>query len=153
VQKRNIELAYINIDQALQAFSQPQAPVGTAGDLPGLVGPTAGRPAVGDPAALTQQLVTTQQFLVTAQNNLYNVWLGYLTNRMFIFRDMGVMPLDSRGVWIDGSASCDCNAASPASGNQPAPAGRERPGPTGPEQLPSPKPIAAAGGPALDASR
>jgi hypothetical protein len=139
IQKRNIELAYVNVDQALQAFSQPQAPPGTSGELPGLVGPTAGRPVAGDPAALTQQLLNTQSSLLNAQNNLYSSWIGYLTGRMFLFRDLGAMPLDSRGVWIDASASCDCNAPASTPASQPD-AGR---GTGGPERLPEPEPTPA----------
>jgi hypothetical protein len=153
IQKRNIELAYVSVDQALQAFSQPQAPPGT-GVLAGLVGPTAQVPVVGDPAALTTQLQNTQNTLLQAQNNLYATWIGYLTGRMFLFRDLGVMPLDSRGVWIDASASCDCNATPPPPASQPGPGKPERPGP-GPEQLPppQPQPVPAAPGPAIGNGR
>src|SRR5262249_47431061 len=103
VQKRNIELAYLQVDQALQAFSQPQAPPPQVPslDIPGLIGPTAQRPQVGDPAALTQQLLNTQNFLLQAQNDLYTTWGGILTTRMNFYRDIGIMPLNSRGVWID----------------------------------------------------
>lgn len=137
VQKRNIELAYLNVDQALQAFSQPQAPPGA--DLPGLVGPTAPRPVAGDPAALTTQLLNTQNSLLTAQNDLYSTWINYLTSRMFLYRDMGVMPIDSRGVWNDASASCDCLTP----GNPPTTRSDDI------EQLPDPRPVPAAEGPPL----
>src|SRR5262249_4645060 len=81
VQKRQIELAYLQVDQALQAFSQPQQPAGP--DRPvGLVGAPVGGGATGDPAALTNQLLTTQNSLLSAQNDLYNTWIGYLTTRM-----------------------------------------------------------------------
>jgi hypothetical protein len=137
IQKRNIELAYRQVDQALQAFSQPQAPPGGAALLPGLVGPTAPAPVAGDPAALTTQLLNVQGNLLTAQNDLYNTWNAFLTGRMALYRDMGVMPLDSRGVWIDAHTNCDCNAA-PASPGSPGPAaGPSAPEP--PEQLPAPK--------------
>jgi hypothetical protein len=141
IQKRNIELAYRQVDQALQAFSQPQAPPGFAYPQT-LVGPTAGPPQAGDPAALTTQLLNVQGLLLQAQNDLYNTWTSFLTTRMALYRDMGLMPLDSRGVWIDANAICDCNAA-PAS---PSPAGPPagQPAPEQPEQLPSPKPLPAA---------
>ena len=35
--------------------------------------------------------------LVAAQNDLYAQWLGYLQNRISLYRDMGVMPIDSEG--------------------------------------------------------
>ncbi len=145
IQKRNIELAYRQVDQALQAFSQPQAPPGFQ-NLPGLIGPTAPPPQAGDPAALTTQLLNVQGSLLNAQNDLYNTWINILTGRMALYRDMGVMPLDSRGVWIDAHTSCDCNVGptSPAPGGQPAgqPAGQPRP--EGPEPLPAPRPLPAA---------
>ncbi|MGL4554061.1 MAG: TolC family protein, partial [Gemmataceae bacterium] len=105
VQKRNVELAYTQVDQALQAFSQPQAPAGPASP-PGSVGPPTASGGSGDPAALTQQLLSAQNSLLSAVNGLYNTWLNYLTTRMSLYRDLGVMPLDSRGVWNDDAAAC-----------------------------------------------
>jgi hypothetical protein len=138
IQRTNIELAYVQVDQALQQFAQPLAPTGS--DLPGFVGPTAPRPQAQDPAALTTQLLTAQNSLLSAQNSLYSTWIGYLTTRMNFYRDLGVMPLDSRGVWIDASASCDCNSPDQST-EQP---GRQRPAPDGerPERLPEPRPVA-----------
>lgn len=104
VQKRNMELAYLQVDQALQAFSQPVAPAGPAAI--GVGPPTAGG-SQGDPAALTQQLLNVQSSLVSAQTDLYGQWLGYLQNRIYLYRDLGIMPLDSRGVWIDDAANCN----------------------------------------------
>jgi hypothetical protein len=146
VQKRNIELAYIQVDQALQAFNQPLAPAGA--DPQGLVGPPAGRPQAGDPAALTTQLLSTQSSLFSAQNSLYSTWVNVLTSRMYFFRDLGLMPIDSRGVWIDDIANCECSSDSSNDGQQ-----RQRDGgsdgggavpPGKPEQLPAPRPLPAA---------
>jgi hypothetical protein len=151
VQKRQIELAYMQVDQALQAFNQPQAPPGQDNILPGLVGPVSRAPQPGDPAALTTQLLSTQGSLLTSQNDLYNTWIVYQIYRVDLYRDMGVMPLDNRGVWIDADAtanqSADNNAAS---GQQPANAPAQRPA-AGPEQLPQPQP--AAQGPPLEAPK
>jgi hypothetical protein len=137
VQKRQIELAYLQVDQALQAFSQPQAPPGPAA-VPNLVGPTAPPPQVGDPAALTNQLLTTQNSLLRAQNDLYSVWIGFLTTRMNFYRDMGIMPLDSRGVWIDDVARCGCTDA-PLAPNNPGPDAQPPAGLPGPRSLPPPE--------------
>jgi hypothetical protein len=151
IQRRNIELAYVQVDQALQQFAQPLAPVGA--DLPGFVGPTAQRPQAQDPAALTTQLLQAQNSLLSAQNSLYSTWIGYLTTRMNFYRDLGVLPLDSRGVWIDASAAaCDCSNSpdrQPADEQQP---GQQRP-PAGdggerPERLPEPAPVPPAARPA-----
>lgn len=133
VQKRNVDLAYLQVDQALEAFNQPQAPTGPAAP-PGLVGPPPATGGAGDPAALTQQLLQAQNSLLSAVNGLYNTWLNYLTTRMSLYRDLGIMPLDARGVWIDDTAAC-CPPASPAHPGQDDP----RPGDAGPD-LPVPRP-------------
>lgn len=147
IQKRQIELAYLQVDQALQAFSQPQAPPGPAA-VPNLVGPTAPPPQVGDPAALTTQLLNTQNSLLQAQNDLYSTWIGFLTTRMNYFRDLGIMPLDSRGVWIDDVARCGCTDASLAPDRNP---GAERSG--RPAELPAPRSLAAPEAAPLDPRR
>ncbi len=134
VQKRQIELAYIQVDQALQAFYQPQAPPGADSVLPGLIGPVSARPQTGDPAALTTQLLSTQTSLLGSQNDLYNTWVNFVISRTYIYRDMGVMPLDNRGVWIDADATPN-NASD---NNQPAGGQQQNPGTL--EQLPPPRP-------------
>jgi Outer membrane efflux protein len=133
VQKRSIELAYLQVDQALQAFSQPQPPTGPAPPV-GSVGPPTTGGGTGDPAALTQQLLTTQNSLLQAQNGLYNAWINYITTRMSLYRDLGLMPLDPRVVWIDDIATCHCPAA-------PVP---ERP--ARPDELPEPRALPAPEG-------
>lgn len=157
VQKRAIELAYQQVDQALQAFSQPQAPPASAIEPQGLVGPVAGRPQVGDPAALTQQLLNTQSSLLGAQNDLYNTWIGYLTNRMYFFRDLGTIRFDNRGVWIDDDSQCSCNSAdnndNPASAGSSQPAQQQQQPSSRPEQLPQPRPEPTAQSPALEPAR
>ncbi|NBO66246.1 MAG: hypothetical protein EBU88_15625 [Acidobacteria bacterium] len=39
--------------------------------------------------------------VLTAQNGLIQDWVVYETNRLNIFRDMGIMDIDARGVWTD----------------------------------------------------
>lgn len=150
VQKRQVELAYNQVDQALQAFSQPQQPVGPE-RVPGLVGPPVTGGGAGDPAALTQQLLSAQNSLLQAQNALYNNWVAYLINRMSLYREMGLMRLDPRGVWIDDVATCLCpQHAGPKSGQ---PSQDERPAKLPPpdelakprtDQLPAPRPVPPA---------
>src|SRR5262249_21581925 len=134
VQKRQVELAYQQVDQALQAFSQPQQPLGPAAP-PGSVGAPGGGGATGDPAALTQQLLQAQNALLHAQHGLYNTWTNSLTTRMNLYRAMGLMPLAPRGVWIDAPARC-CSARPPA-GRLPADetAPHAQPGPVVPASL------------------
>ncbi len=139
IQKRAIVLAYQQVDVALQAFSQPQAPAGPATPQ-GIVGPPSAGSAGGDPAALTQQLLSAQSRLLNAQIDLYNTWIGFLINRMDLFRDMGVMYLDKRGVWLDEADTCDCGPRIPDAGpnldQSPSGDGAGRPAA---EQLPEPR--------------
>ena len=157
VQKRQIELAYMQVDQALQAFSQPQAPPGADVILPGLVGPISRAPQQGDPAALTNQLLSTQSSLVASQNDLYNTWITYQINRTYLYRDMGVMPLDNRGVWIDADATANQSANDRSAPGQQQHQPGDRPGSSSPgnfpEQLPPPRPEPPAQGARLEAAR
>src|SRR5262249_40491902 len=127
VQKRAVELAYLQVDQSLQAFSQPQQPTGPQAPA-GSVGPPVSGAAGGgggaDPAGPSQQLLPAKNSLLRAQNDLYNTWIAYLTSRISIYRDMGLMQVDPRGVWIDDVATCHC---SPSCANPDRPTGNERP--------------------------
>jgi hypothetical protein len=122
IQQRQLELAYVTIDSSLESLQAPPRP-GTAG------------PADG-PAALTQQLLGAQRSLPTAQNQLLTVWINYLNTRLQLFRDLELMPLDQRGVWIDEIRACDCGLnleRPPEPGESPA-----RDGQRLPELLPPP---------------
>lgn len=101
VQKRQLELAYLTIDSSLESLEAPTAP-------PAPPGQTASRGADG-PAALTQQLLSAQRTLPTSQNALLTTWITYLDARLQLYRDLELMPLDARGVWIDEVRDCDCS--------------------------------------------
>jgi hypothetical protein len=134
IQQRQLELAYLTIDSSLESLLAPTRPaVGAAA----AAAAGAGGGADG-PAALTQQLLSAQRSLPAAQNALLTVWINYLDQRLQLYRDLELMPLDARGVWIDEIRPCDCSRdAEPASG-----AG----GPSaGPERLPQPKEYPADG--------
>lgn len=128
--RKNLDLAYFQVDLASEFIKAPPAPTG--GQPPtGTVGPpTAGRGAGGDPVALTQQYTNALGSLVRAKNTLYQVWIDYQANRLALFRDLELMPLDFRGVWIDDSANCLCGAPHDRPSGDGA--GGPRPG-TGPE--------------------
>jgi hypothetical protein len=147
VQKPSVELAYRVVDLALEAFTAPAQPTGPAPPT-GAVGPPTAGPGGGggggDPAALTQQLLMAQNSLLGVQNDLYNTWIGYLTTRMSLYRDLGIMPLDPRGVWIDDVARCCDTPAPDARLDRPdRPSGGEG---QRPQQLPDPRPIATTPG-------
>lgn len=46
-------------------------------------------------------LLNALRNVLNAQNSLVNDWVSYETNRLNIYRDMGIMELDSTGVWQD----------------------------------------------------
>jgi hypothetical protein len=140
IQKRALELAYVQVDQALEAFNQPAIPSGPA-PIQGFVGaPTT--TSQGDPAALTLQLLNAQGTLVRWQGDLYSQWISYLNSRNYLYRDMGMMPLDARGVWLDEIASCNCKP-NDGSGTSGGPPGGNTPGQQ-PERLPEPRQFPAA---------
>jgi hypothetical protein len=99
LQQRQLELAYLTIDSSLESLGAPTVP-GTKGN--------------DGPAALTQQLLSAQRSLPTAQNQLLTIWINYLDARLQLYRDLELLPLDARGVWIDEIRDCDCGVVTPA---------------------------------------
>jgi len=91
IQVELIALAYAQVENALDTFAQPPAPGATTGDA-------------AQAAALTNQVLQAQNGLNNAQSRLYSTWINYLTNRMQLYRDLELMPLDIRGVWLDEDA-------------------------------------------------
>lgn len=86
-QQRLIEIAYFQVDNALELIVQPPDPQAQAN--------------AGSAAALTQQLLQAQQSLITAQNQLYQIYVNYLVSRMTLYLDLEQMQIDERGVWSD----------------------------------------------------
>jgi hypothetical protein len=147
IQQRQIELAYFTVENSLDTFQQPPAPVPAGQRAPD----TQTRAA-----ALTTQLIQAQTALYNAQISMTTIWITYLNTRLQLYRDMELMPLDFRGVWIDDVATCECPR--PGDG-QPGAAGpgksageRDAPGGAAPEQLPEPRPVSRVEGPWLDTS-
>src|SRR5205085_2711767 len=87
IQQRQVELAYLTVENSLDTFQAPPA----AG---------AQQTTAGNAAALTTQLLNAQARLPTAQNSLLSVWINYLNTRLQLYRDLELMPIDNRGVWI-----------------------------------------------------
>jgi hypothetical protein len=114
IQQRVVALQYAQVDNAQAILLQPPIPGSTTD--------------AGSAAALTNQLLTAQSGLVTAQNTLYTYWVSYISARMALYLDLELMQLDDRGVWIDEQIT----------GNDTPP----RPGPDGQsERLPTPQPV------------
>ena len=49
------------------------------------------------------QLLGAQRSLQSTQNNFLSDWLSYYADRMRLYRELGVMELDSNGRWIEQS--------------------------------------------------
>jgi outer membrane protein TolC len=94
IQQVNLELAYTQVTLALEAFRAPPAP----GEQ---------RDSAAAAAALTRQLLDAQQSVPQAQDALITALINYLTTRMAFYRDLELMRIDSRGVWIDELAPTD----------------------------------------------
>jgi hypothetical protein len=140
--RQQLDLAYFQLDLASNFVDAPPQPTGPGTPAPGFVGPpTAGRGAGGDPVALTQQLLNALTSLVRSKNQLYQVWIDYQTFRLQLYRDLELMPLDFRGVWIDDTANCHCSTPTARRPEQ------------RPEQLPEPRPVPAPPGPAPGPAR
>jgi hypothetical protein len=128
IQQRQVELGYLQAENSLDTFKAPAQP-GVAA-------------TAANAAALTNQLIQAQNSLYQAQFNMTTIWINYLNTRLQLYRDMELMPLDNRGVWIDDIATRECpggaaggNADHPC-GTGPNPGGSQRPQP---ETLPAPQ--------------
>ncbi len=88
IQQRALLLIYSQVNQAREQLQAPAEP--------GLNRDTAA--AAG---TATLQLLQAQRGVPQAQNSLYSTWINYLIARMELYRDLELMQIDSRGVWID----------------------------------------------------
>lgn len=89
IQRRAVIIAIRRVDQTRDVLNEPPPP------------PEPGKPAtqLGPTAALN--LLTALSDLRSSQNNFMSVWLNYYATRMQLERDMGIMELDDRGMWIE----------------------------------------------------
>jgi outer membrane protein TolC len=148
IQQRQVELGYLTVENSLDTFQAPPAPV-PAGQA---------APDVATRAAtLTNQLITAQTNLYTAQFTMTTIWITYLNTRLQLYRDMELMPLDYRGVWIDEIDTRECPSGAAGGSSEP---GRCCPGAAAsargsewPEQHPEPKSVTPAQGTPVEQAR
>ncbi|MGF1581273.1 MAG: hypothetical protein ACFCD0_18060 [Gemmataceae bacterium] len=95
IQKRQIQLAYPQLQSAEEAIFAPVDP-----QRAGLTSSDAGT---------TNQLLSALSNLVGQQNQIYSLWVDYQRARLRLYRDLGRMQIDSRGVWIDEYTAEDAN--------------------------------------------
>ncbi|MEX2288586.1 MAG: hypothetical protein WD648_15925 [Planctomycetaceae bacterium] len=89
IQRRAVAIAIRRVDQTRETLNAP-VPAALPGQPPQALGPTS-----------AQNLLFALSDLRNTQNNLMSVWLNYLAARMRLYRELGVMRLDERGVWIE----------------------------------------------------
>ncbi|MCS6975403.1 MAG: TolC family protein [Gemmatales bacterium] len=107
INQRSVRLAYQVLENSLEELRAPPAP-------------GAQRDAASSAAALTQQVVNAQNSVLRAQNSIYATYVNYIRARMELYRDLELLRVDSRGVWIDEYAS----PAERPDGSQPEPGQR-----------------------------
>ncbi len=88
IQQQAVELAYQQVESSLETFRAPQPPGGDGNNA-------------ASAAALTQQLLQAYARLPQTQSQLLTLWINYQVLRQQLYLDIEMMPLDSRGVWID----------------------------------------------------
>lgn len=99
IQSRQVELAYLTVENSLDTLQAPLQPT------------PAGQPAQDTStraAALSNQLIQAQTALYRAHFQMTSIWITYLNTRDDLYRDMELMKLDNRGVWIDDVENCEC---------------------------------------------
>jgi outer membrane protein TolC len=129
IQKRQLELSYMTVENALDTFLAPPAPAAAGG---------AGVDTATRAASLTTQLINAQTQLYQAQTAMTTIWITYLNTRLQLYRDMELMQLDERGSWIDNVAECLCPPAQQATATA---APRPLANPPAPETIPAPREV------------
>lgn len=85
--RQNLRIAAIQLDSAIETFNQPVRS-GT-------------QPTGGGQQNLGLNLIQALDSVLQAQNNLIQIWVQYEQNRINIHRDMDIMQIDERGLWVD----------------------------------------------------
>ena len=96
--RQNLRIAAIQLDSAVETFNQPtqSGQVGRAQQAGG--GGGGGGGGGQDPGL---GLINALQSVLNAQNDLIQIWVQYEQNRINIHRDMDIMQVDERGLWLD----------------------------------------------------
>jgi len=129
IQQRQVELGYLGAENSLDTFKAPSQP-GVAA-------------TATSAAALTNQLIQAQNTLYMAQFNMTTIWINYLNTRLQLYRDMELMPLDYRGVWIDDIATRECTGGAAGGSSDPRHSCQGDGRSAGDSQRPEPKAVPA----------
>jgi len=90
IRQRSLVLAYLQVNQSRETLAADPDPQ---------------RDAATTAATLTEQLLNALQSVPREQDGLFSTWIEYTTTRMVLYRDLELMRIDGRGVWIDEFAS------------------------------------------------
>ncbi len=116
IARQAVRFAALQLDQAVEESAAPVQP---------------GQQQFGGRQGLN--LLQALSSILRAQDNLIEIWVAYERNRLNVYRDMGIMEIDARGVWVDPLYQPLCGEAK-REGGRPAPT---RPVPA-PEAVPAP---------------
>lgn len=84
--RQNLRIASVQLDSSIENFNQPASVARTGGSASGQQG---------------LNLLNALQSVLNAQNELIRIWVQYEQNRINIHRDMDIMQIDERGLWLD----------------------------------------------------
>jgi hypothetical protein len=84
--RQNLRIASVQLDSSIETSNQPASMQRSGGSQSGTQG---------------LNLLNALQSVLNAQNDLIRIWVQYEQNRINIHRDMDIMQVDERGIWID----------------------------------------------------
>ncbi|OYW19534.1 MAG: hypothetical protein B7Z55_08670, partial [Planctomycetales bacterium 12-60-4] len=84
--RQNLRIAAVQLDSSIENFNAPARP---------------GQQTSNQSGNLGLNLLNALQSVLNAQNELIRIWVQYEQNRINIHRDMDIMQVDERGLWID----------------------------------------------------
>ncbi len=135
LRRSGMRIAIRTVDQTQEALRRPPA-VSRTGAAATSLGPTAVR-----------DLLSALSDLLSTQDSVLSTYLNYQLLRMQLYRDLGLIRFDSRGVWIDeplGDALHGAAVEEPfVPPDIPNGSPRENGQETGPEPVPAPPPAEA----------
>jgi outer membrane protein TolC len=84
--RQNLRIAAVQLDSSVENFNAPVRP---------------GQQSSSGSGNLGLNLLNALQSVLNAQNELIRIWVQFEQNRINIHRDMDIMQVDERGLWID----------------------------------------------------
>jgi outer membrane protein TolC len=116
--RQNLRIAALQLDSNIENLNAP-ARAGQA------------QPQGNQQSNQGLNLINALQSVLNAQNDLISIWVQYEQNRINIYRDMDIMQVDERGIWIDpvyqnlsAPSAASPPLSEPADVNNPPPPGK-----------------------------